>query len=471
MSRRAITAALLLALVAGGAALVVALRRGSHEASGARPLLAFDPASIARIETADESRAERPLRAHAHQDAEGAWLVSVAPESSATEAAAWPASGPGVLAALRLLAEATTGARASRAPSEHATAGAWPRSLALTDRDGARAEVRFAPGGLAGLTRAASDGREAGVDSAAADAFFLPGLPTLRDRSAMPGAGADASRIRLRWDASEVALARTGARWVVTEPAPTRADPERVATLIAALASLVVDRFADELAPSQRPDAQARADLRIEIETDRRTPASGEPGHATRTTFRSLTLLAGARDAPRLAHALARLAPDALPMLMLLNAEGLLALADSPAAYASTLATGVHEADIGAVRIARPGLPPRTLTRTLDGWLADGVPDDETDAMAAEALAFLCAARASRVEFVPSGGALTGAFAHAAAVTLLGFADDALGSVEIGTIAEDGSRMPATIERDGEGPGTLRVFEGVTMPRAFGATP
>ncbi len=472
MSRRAITAALLLALVAGVAALVVVSIRGSRDASGARPLLAFDPASIARIETSDESSPHRPLRAHAHQDAEGAWFVSVAPESSASEAgAAWPASGPGVLAALRLLAEATSGAPATRASSQHPASGAWPRSVALTGRDGSRAEVRFAPGGLAGLTRAASDGCEAGVDSAAADAFFLPGLPALRDRSALPGAGADASRIRLRWGASEVALARTGARWVMTEPAPTRADPERVATLIAALSSLVVDRFADELAPPQRPDARAQPELRIEIETDRRTPASGEPGHTTRTTFRSLALLAGARDAPRLAPALARLSPDAPPMPMLLNAEALLALADSPAAYASPLACATSEADIGALRIERPGLPLRTLTRTLDGWLADGVPADDADTMALEAFQFLCVARASRIEFVPAGGAVPGAFSHSATITLLGFADDTLGAVEVGSIASGDSRVLATLEREGEGPRTLRVFEGETTPRAFDAPP
>ncbi len=56
------------------------LRRGPKRRrflSGARPLLAFDPASIARIETSDESSPHRPLRAHAHQDAEDDALIGI----------------------------------------------------------------------------------------------------------------------------------------------------------------------------------------------------------------------------------------------------------------------------------------------------------------------------------------------------------------------------------------------------------
>lgn len=498
-----LTFVLACAILAGA----IALRAQRGAAHGPGPLVEFEPRDVIEITTRHGAAGPESLvrRAYPNQNVGARWLVRV---GSAT-APEWPANEANILGALRLLAKSA--ATPVSGPSREV---ALPRTIELTlaapDSAGAAPaaprplRVAFAESSVAGVVAAwVEGGGPASVDAAVADALFAPGPAGWRDRSALPGVGADVSRMVIHWPGGGVTLERAGAGWLLiardearehaAQPGSpvdpsirTKANPEQVRAVIATLTALVVERFADEMPtpPDRRaPRDEDKPGFVMRVETDRRTLRDGAPA-ALQTIGRGLLLDASATATPRNALARVSLESEATPMALTLNAEALLALPREWSAYASPTATDVRAADVATIRIVRVGVPERTLTRRLGEWVEEFGAVAPTDAGApvpsdagedAEAiLALVCGANASRITTDECADPF---FALSATVTLLDIRGETLDTFLVGTArdvtnnsADDSAASAAALEEHALGPNVLRVFGSAPLPKALGGS-
>lgn len=486
-----------------GAIALRAQRGGTH---GPGPLVEFEPRDVIEITTRHGAAGPEALvrRAYPNQTIGARWLVRV---GSAT-APEWPANEANILGALRLLAQ--TAATPVSGPSREV---ALPRTIELTlaplEGEGATnapprtLRIAFAESPVAGVVAArAEGGKLASVDAAVADALFAPGPAGWRDRSALPGVGADASVLWIHWPDGGLALHRASAGWLLIArdearehdaqlewpaipPILTRAHPEQVRAVIATLTALVVERFGDEMQPP--PDRPAsgienKPPLVVMVET-RRQRSGNDPPPASQTIFRALSLDASATTSPRNALSRAGVEDFWSPMTitLTLNAESLLALPREWSAYASPTATDVRIADVAAIRIVREGVPERTLTRRLGEWVEEfgavaptdaGAPipsDAGEDAQAI--LSLVCGATASRIS---TDDRTDSAFALSATVTLLDIRGETLDTILVGTARDvtnnSADDSAAALEEHASGPNVLRVFGSAPLPKALGSS-
>lgn len=471
----------------GGAIAFRAQRSGAH---GPRPLVTFEPRDVIEITTRRDASGPEALvrRAYPNQNVGARWLVRI---GSAT-APEWPANETNILGALRVLAGSD--AVPLSGPTD---ALAFPRTmeLAVVMRDTAGHQVTarrlfrmaFAESSVAGVVAARVEGGWTGsVDAAVADALFSPGPSGWRDRSALPGVGADASRISIEWPGGAVSLAKLGGGWFMTSPIGMRANPEQVRSVIATLTALVVARFADEAPVSGAatnealPSPSTLPAMTIRVDTGSQAPQD-DPASVTQMIVRTLCLDSRASASAREAPALVALGLDAPEMSLVLNAEALLALPRDWSAYASSTATDVRAADIASIRIEREGAPTRTLGRRLGEWIDESAAAAPTGATApipsdaredAEAiLTLVCETAASRM--TPDDGA-DPAFVASATVTLLDIRGETLDTIFVGTArdamnssATDNPTSAASLERHASGSRVIRLFGSAPLPSAL----
>jgi hypothetical protein len=415
MSNFRVFVAVLLAVLLSGAALL--LLRGGGEADDAAIGLAFDPARVVELATiypAEGTRAERSERIV--RGPGGGWDVRW---TDAGGEASWPAAPAQVRAGLRILS--TLEGR----PAERSSRLEHPAVELRITLQGEREEpagmrlLRLSGRPLAGRVLAELGSPEA-LRTAWVDKSILDMLGTgsveatagpraWRDHSALPGVGAEVSRVLLQGSAGTLSLARVQGRWALREPVAEFAEPESVSRLFAALAQVRIMDFLDSgrspertgLGPEDEPVAL------LVLETDLRDATlAGAPAPVLQRT------LAAGQTADIAGRSIfARVREEVLggpddrqgprfDRIMVVSAETLAGIAMDPAAYISRRSLQIPEGDIGFLTLLRDGSE-RSLRRTLDGWRESGresVPLDRADAESLKALlALLTQSQAARV--------------------------------------------------------------------------
>ncbi|QOI99422.1 MAG: hypothetical protein HRU70_02525 [Phycisphaeraceae bacterium] len=310
----------------------------------------------------------------------------------------WSVDPARLRAAARLLAETPTLGPAPEFPHSATV------SIDPGPRSGGRWTLTLGPPGLAGRTPAMIQGpadaapRRVYIPTDAANAFRPGGLRSWRDPALFLPSPAPWSRVEIASPDARLVLARVGPTWSVIEPFPARADPAAVNALLARLAALRPDAFADPDLGTTADDPAARIVLAADL-----------PGAPRRTAVQSLTLdradppargliataihpLDGSPPSAFRGTAHVALPPDALASL----------LTTDPYALASKTASPRVPADVSILRLAAPGRDPIEFTRLGDRWSRDGRPADADDlALIPALIEWLTQTPASRVAADP----------------------------------------------------------------------
>lgn len=444
MSSRALAIALLLTVLVGAAVYLTAVRPAQRTAAAPPALPALDPARVTRITLEDDRGTFAVERTPA-----GIWQTA----PLAPGAAPWPIDPVRVRRALKALAEADAQtAQTGSPPADVAT-------LSLALDSGSQWTLAIDAARLAGRARAWAGNTPVTIDADLADLWTRPGPAAWRDIAALPGVGAETSRITLRSGAGETRLARLRNAWRITAPVSARADDGAVQSLLDALGKVTVARFDAE------PKAFTPA-LSVTIESDAREAAPGaEPRVVTRT--RSLAVGPPTAADQRLAPA----TPDEGASALLVNPESLANLPTDALAYASRAAAQTIPANVGMIIItpapaSSDPAPERGFRRGIDGWQSlrdDGTLEPVDDAPISEILDLLTA----RISPDLRAGDLGNAFEPLFTVRLLGFADEPLEVLDIGRVALV-SGADLAIRTPGVAgaptPGVTRLYPGAELP-------
>ncbi|MBX3401933.1 MAG: DUF4340 domain-containing protein [Phycisphaeraceae bacterium] len=268
MSTKAVIGWLIVAVVLGIGAIFA--MRGPNPAGGASGpgvgslVLNFSPSAVRSIAINPlNERADTLTRA---DNAAGDWLLRL---GDATRLTDWPVPGRTVDGLLLALSEARSVAAGPKAPD----LGEKPTVATLALADGTSLTLRFAQRSLGGtglLEIQTSAGKTVAiVDDRLHQMVRDRNIRQWRDRTAMPWARGDASRIRLENKDRAIAFGRIGSRWSLREPVQAPADGPAVGRLLSTLAEAQIVEFVDD-APG--PGVQTGLDApnaRILVEIDR----------------------------------------------------------------------------------------------------------------------------------------------------------------------------------------------------------
>lgn len=268
MSTKAVIGWLVVAVVLGIG--VIFALRGPNTAGGASGpavgslVLNLSPSAVRSIAINPlNERADTLTRA---DNAAGDWLLRLGDASRPTD---WPVPGRTVDGLLLALSEARSVAAAPKAPD----LGEKPTIAALTLADGTTLTLRFAQRSLGGTGPVQ-------IESGAGTSFAIVddrlhqmvrdrNIRQWRDRTAMPWARADASRIRLENKDRAIAFGRIGNRWSLREPVQAPADGPAVQRLLGTLAEAQIVEFVDETPGPGVNTGLDAPNARVLVEIDR----------------------------------------------------------------------------------------------------------------------------------------------------------------------------------------------------------
>ena len=416
MSRSGSLLALALALFVGAGAwwLLVSQRVATRPPER---LLDFSPSDIVAMHVVNAEAVQAVAR-----DDSGQWALLPGPVASA---AAWPVNPGNVRAALSVLADV----RFESASDPGETPGA--PSIRLDRGDGASMRIEF-PGQpvggrtLAVATDAQSERRAGFVDASIRDMLLNPGPRGWRLMTAMPGVGVEVSRVRIVSPTGGLLLGQVAGKWSLREPVGARADDAAVQNLLATLTSLQIERFVDDGSVDADAAGLREPKLRILTETDARV--IGDDGEVSvRTTERALSIGGAADMEGNLLFA----SPDLGTTIFTVAAHGLRALPTDPLACIARSATAVLPANVGMAHIRFPDGSERGCRRGIDGWdelATDGRMLPLELEPVQDMLDFLSARIPPTVRILAPGEI---AGAPSASVTLFGFADEPLDTIEL----------------------------------------
>lgn len=440
MSRSGSLLALALALFVGAGAwwLLVTQR---VESKPPDRLLEFAPSDIVGLHV----RHNDAVQTIARDDA-GEWALLPGPVASA---AAWPVNPGNVRAALSVLADMRFESAAD--PGETPDAP----TVRLDRADATSLLIAFPGQPVGGRTLAlstdASGARRAGfVDASIRDMLLNPGPRGWRLMTAMPGVGVEVSRVRIRTPTGELLLGQVAGKWSLREPVGARADDSAVQNLLATITSLQIERFVDDGSVDAESAGLGEPRVQIFAETDvRALDQSGEV--SVRTTERRLSIGGAADMEGNLLFA----SPDLGSTIFTIAAHGLRALPTDPLMCIARSATGVLPSNVGMAHIRFPDGAERGCRRGIDGWdelATDGRMLPLEIEPVQDMLDFLSARIPPTIRILEAGES---AGVPWATVTLFGFADEPLDTVEL--VMVDGA--PAAVSGR-----VLRVYSPGAWP-------
>lgn len=365
MSRATVIVALVIAVLLGGATILLTSPSTPAAAPAAAPTLDFSPAAVTELRIQREGGPEvRVVRAADP----GEWTLV-----GGTDGAGWPVMSTPVRAGLRLLSTLELESSGDGAPS----LGEGTASITILLDDGARRTVRFGTRQLGGRVPAeisAPTGTASGWAPAdLAAAFVTSGPQHWRDPAALPLAGPETSRIRLVSGDRSIALARVQGRWSLREPLAAPADPEAVGKLVAALAAARITDFLDDPAAARAAVGLDQPTASALLEADRRT-IDGERV-ASRTVRQELHIgapadLAGKTLFARVARASEGAGSDeTLSRPVIVETGALASLSTDPTTYIARTALQMPAGDVAEVHVTLlPDAAPKVFRRDLDRW-------------------------------------------------------------------------------------------------------
>lgn len=404
MSTKAVIGWLVVAILLG-LGVVLAFRGGSGAGAGIAigdRVLSFAPSAVRKVTVGPAGAGAAPDVLERSVAATGEWLLRLG--TAGGSAVAWPVPGAQADSLLSLLTEA----RAAALPQRGAELGQMPTEVLIERLDGGPITIRLAERTIGGMglmeivTRGDSGETtsRAVVDDRLHQLVRDRNIRNWRDRTAMPWARADASRIRLESSNKVLALGRIEGRWSLREPVAAPADQAAVQSMLNTLAGAEIAEFIDDGAPGIATGVdQPRS--RVVFEIDRNDPVAATDRPAMNTIRYSLDIGGPADGTGERVFALI----DG-ERLVKLNAVSLSKLSLDPGAYLSVHPTSLTPAGIGMMvleRLDQKGVPTddgRVLKRSLDRWVDLGqdpagapkaLTDDELKDIAA-AISFLTGA-------------------------------------------------------------------------------
>lgn len=360
MSRTAVIVALLVVLVLGGVALVLT-KKGSTPAAVTGPLLSFDPATVTEL------RMEYPDGTFQAMQRDPAFGWKIVLGRPGTPVRSWPAAAAQSQSALRLLGNLTEERPGDGSISKPAG------TLRINAGETTVCSLVFGEQRLGGRVLVEASGsskRMAWIDAKVADMMVTTGPQAWRSMAALPGIGAEASRITMKAQGGNaISLARVQGKWALREPVAAPAEADEINKLIGVLGKVQIVDFCDKGPPAATGLENPNATL--VIETDERD-ASG-----ALTTIKQTLTVGQAADmnqetmVARLERTVSGKGPG-YAMVVIVGGEGLAAINTNPATYVSKRAIQVEAKEVGQVEyyFSRKGdvdCWPR-YRRTQDGW-------------------------------------------------------------------------------------------------------
>jgi hypothetical protein len=409
MSSKSTIIWLLVAVILGAAALLLLRSPGGRNSTatailaiGDRPIQ-IDPTKLKSIAITSGDGGTEQIDRGAAGEAE--WTMLVRPAGAVDSGArpAWPVPASRVQALLRHLNDVQVRATAEK----DASLGSRLMTVTVTRSDGGPVVLRLAEQSVAGkaLIEVEDPARTAAGKPATVRALVDDTIHLLfrdhaarewRDRTALYGAGLDASRINLENDKGvTLALGKVEGAWSVREPMSAPGDPSAVQRLLSAVIGVQIVDFLDQGVPA----ASTRLDkpiAKLVIETDRREPAPSpdQPGAIVADSHQ--LEIGGAADAGG-TRLFARVDGE---RTVVIDARAVAELKLEPGLYVWPFPTRLNPADIGTIAIERAdpnaAVPGSVYRRSLERWKqirADGqeVLLAETDSRPVTALlGFLC---------------------------------------------------------------------------------
>ncbi len=362
MSRTAVIVALLVVLVLGGVALVLT-KKGSTPAAATGPLLSFDPATVTELLMEYPDGTFQAMQ----RDPAFGWKIVLG--RPGTPVRSWPAAAAQSQSALRLLGNLTEERPGDGSISKPAG------TLRINAGETTVCTLVFGEQRLGGKVLVEASGspkRMAWIDAKLADMMVTTGPQAWRSAAALPGIGAEASRITMKAQGGNaISLARVQGKWGLREPVMAPADGEAMTKLLAALSKVQIEDFCDKGAPAQTGLDNPAATLWVE--TDSRDEAG------TLTTVRQTLTVGQAADmngqtlVARLDRTVSGKSDGGYSMVVIVSGSGLGAINTNPATYVSRWALQVPREEVGQVREVWPifgattECPPR-YRRTNSGW-------------------------------------------------------------------------------------------------------
>lgn len=344
---------LLVAIALGAAALLMLNRSGGGGGAGTpavgQPIMNFDAGALrsVRIEHADGSR-------EAVEHGADGWRMRVKVAGRADGAGDWPVPSNRIESLARLMLDARVRAAATKGDS----LGDQPTVVTLTFEEGLPIVVKLADRSIAGtaLVEVERMGKPGETLRAKVDdqlhGLFRGGAPReWRDRTALPAAGLEASRIRLSNSAGDmISLGRVQGQWSLREPVAAPANPAAVQRLMGLLAGIKVADFMDGGGGSA--GAAFTPGATVLIEHDRRELTGGaSPSEAeARVKTESHTLEIGGPADSSGARLLARI--DKARMVVI-DARSVAELRLDAALFAWPHPTRLSPSEIGTIVLKR----------------------------------------------------------------------------------------------------------------------
>lgn len=356
MSRTAVIVALLIVLVLGCVALFVT-SKGSPPPAATGPLLVFDPAKVTEL------RMDYPDGTFQSVQRDPAFDWKVVLGAAGRPARTWPAAVVQAQSALRLLGNLTADRPGDGSISKPAG------TLRIVSSDGTRCTLAFGEQRLGGKVLVEANSptkRMAWIDAQMADMLVTTGPQAWRSAVALPGIGAEASRITMKAQGGNaISLGRVQGKWALREPVAAPADAEEINKLVATLGKVQIVDFCDKGGPVQTGLENPTATL--VVETDGRD-ASG----AMTTIKQTLTVgqaadMAGQTMVARLERT-ATGKGAGYTLVVIVAGEGLAAINTNPAAYVSKRAIQVGVEDVGQIEENPDPDHLTTHKRLVDGW-------------------------------------------------------------------------------------------------------
>lgn len=442
MSRTAAVVALIVALILGGVAvLTLSTPGGGPNMDGpSEAVFAFQPSEVQSLRVAP---AGQDVSYMVERASPGGWRLRT---FGSGDTRPWPVVPTRARGAVRVLADLAAPVDQDAAPTLDDRAV----TLEVTLRDGKEHRLEIGSEAVGGRRRAVTgDGRVMYVDASVLDVLTNPGPPGWRNPAALPGVGAETSRIAIRAPETALTLARVEGDWRLRSPVRARASDSAVSDLVGALAALRATSF---LTPDEAPPATEMGldepELVITIESDQRR--IGPDGEVTIETARRRLRLGG----PARLGGGGRFADTGEGgQAMVVDASGIDAIQTDPALYPARTAIGARPSGIGMVIVMPTSGSDRGYRRTIDGWRRiadDGGLAPVEDEVVESLLTFLSERLASDVLLrEPSD------VQPVAIVRLLDLADGPLGRVEVGEAAEG-----VAVRTDD----VTRMYAGASLP-------
>lgn len=360
MSRTAVIVALLVVLVLGGVAFFLT-NKGSGPAAATGPLLSFDPATVTELRMDFPNGTFQAMQ----RDAAFGWKIVLG--QPGTPVKSWPAAAAQSQSALRLLGNLTEerpgdGSISKPAGTLRINAG---ETMVCTLVFG---EQRL--GGRVLVEASGSPKRMAWIDAKVADMMVTTGPQAWRSMAALPGIGAEASRITMKAQGGNaISLARVQGKWALREPVAAPAEADEINKLIGVLGKVQIVDFCDKGPPAATGLENPNATL--VIETDERDAAG------VLTTIKQTLTVGQAADmnqetmVAKLERTVSGKGPG-YAMVVIVGGEGLQAINTNPATYVSKRAIQFAAADVGQMQIYgldEPASTPAPIhRRSANGW-------------------------------------------------------------------------------------------------------